>query len=430
MLPSRAARAACVCVVLLANLALLAPSSPAQDQGVSEADRAAMQDLLDKRAQAWLERDRKAFMATMSKDSDAFRARQARALRWSEAVRFRTYRLVARWDRYGDLVTEDVESSYPDAEAVAIPLTEERYRLAAFDEQPAIEDLFLTFVKTDGDWRIADDTDLDDLAFYSSRHPWDFGPVDQQRRGPFLLLSHPCRAGGPCGPAPAGLVDLAATALRRVDAYWDAPWTGRVPVLIPGSSHELERMLQITFDIDNFVAFAYSTVDSRDGIDYTGHRIVLNPKAFVGRTADSTLDILAHELLHIATRPSSGPFVPTFAEEGLAEYVSNQGDPADLAFLSSEIQAGRFDGLLPKDWEFSIGDGTEIFRTYQKSYSAVRFLVERWGLGAFVRFYRMLGRVEDEPGTARYHVDRALRRSIGLNLDEFERAWASSIGNP
>jgi hypothetical protein len=429
VLSSRAARAACACIVVLATLALLGPSSPAQE-GVSEADRASIQDLLDERATAWLERDRKAFMATMTRDSDAFRARQARALRWSEAVQFGSYRLVARWDRYGDLVTEAVESSYPNADAVAIPLTEERYRLAEFDEQPAVEDLFLTFVKTDGDWRIADDTDLDDLAFYSSRHAWDFGLVDQERRGPFLLLSHPCRAGGPCGSAPAGLLDLAETALQRVDAYWDAPWTGRVPVLIPRSSHELERMLQITFDIDNFVAFAYSTVDSRDGIDYTGHRIVLNPKAFVGRTADSTLDILAHELLHIATRPSSGPFVPTFAEEGLAEYVSNQGDPADLVFFDSEVAAGRFDGLLPKDWEFSIGDGTEIFRTYQKSYSAVRFLVERWGLGEFVRFYRMLGRVEDEPGTARYHVDRALQRSIGLNLEEFERAWAGTIGPP
>jgi hypothetical protein len=188
-------------------------------------------------------------------------------------------------------------------------------------------------------------------------------------------------------------------------------------------------MLKVTFELDNFVAFAYSSVDRSDGIDYTGHRILLNPDAFTSRSNSSTLRVLAHELLHVATRESSGPFVPTFLEEGLAEYVGQDADPSALSFFNAEVAEGSFDGRLPEDFRFVIGSGTDVFRSYQKAYSAARFFVNRWGLRALVRFYRTLGAVEVAPGTGEYHVDRALRESVGVGLDEFERSWAGTIDN-
>jgi hypothetical protein len=123
----------------------------------------------------------------------------------------------------------------------------------------------------------------------------------------------------------------------------------------------------------------------------------------------------------------SGPFVPAFVEEGIAEYVRHEGNAGGLEFLESEAASGRFDGRLPEDYQFTVGAGIDIFRSYQESYSAVRFFIRRWGLRAFTRFYRLLGRQRIGPGTAEYHVDRALRVTIGLDMDEFERAWASSI---
>jgi hypothetical protein len=391
--------------------------------GTSASD---IQELLDRRAAAVMAGDLEAFMGTLARDSEAFVRRQQHLFKRMRDVPFASYRLVARPDRFGDLVTDSVDRRYRGADAVAIPATEERYRIEGFDEAEAIEDMYFTFVLRDGEWLIAEDTDLDDLTFYSGRHLWDYSRVNARRAGRFLLLEPGCTR---CPQAPAAAVRLAKAALRRVLNYWDAPWEERVPIVIPTSSDDLKRMLKVTFELDNFVAFAYSSVDRSEGIDYTGHRILLNPDAFAGRSNSSTLRVLAHELLHVATRSSSGPFVPTFVEEGIAEYVGHDADPSALAFFDSEVAAGTFDGRLPEDFRFVIGSGTEVFRSYQKSYSAASFFVDRYGFRKLVRFYRRLGSVEVAPGTARYHIDRALLRTVGVRLDEFERSWAGSIDN-
>jgi hypothetical protein len=383
--------------------------------------------MLDRRARAFLQGDEDAFMATVANLSKPFVARQRKLLRDARGVDFASYRLIADWERYGDLVTPSIARRYPEAEAVAIPQIEERYRLEGFDAKPATEDLYYTLVRIDGRWLVANDTDLDGLTFYTTRHMWDYGPIDPVRSGHFLLLTHPCRSQGPCGRAPDNAVDLADAAIDRVERYWPVPWRKRVAILVPRGAHQLERMLQATFDVDNFVAFATSSVDVRKNLDYTGHRIILNPEAFQLRPEESTLDILSHELLHVASREVSGPFVPVFIEEGLAEYVGTDEDPSELAFFDSEVNAGNFDGRLPEDFQFTIGSGVDIFRSYQKSLSAVRFFIHTWGTAKFVRFYRVLGRVKIAPGTARYHLSRALRKTIGQSLARFEQAWASSI---
>jgi hypothetical protein len=271
---------------------------------------------------------------------------------------------------------------------------------------------------------VAEDTDLDDIAFFSARHAWDFTPVRVTRSGSFLLLEPKCSS---CPRAPNGALALAEDALGRVRNYWTPPWRAKVPIIIPPSSEDLKRMLQVTFELDNFVAFAYSSIDRTRGIDYSGHRVLLNPDAFVSRSSSSTLQILSHELLHIASRNVSGPFVPTFVEEGVAEYVGHDSDPSGLAFFFSDAAAGNFDGRLPEDYRFIIGSAVDVFRSYQKAYSAISYLVDRWGTDSLIRFYRQLGHVEVAAGTVDYHVDRALRRTIGIGIDRFEAAWASSI---
>jgi hypothetical protein len=391
------------------------------------AGSADIQELLDRRAAAVMARDRDAFMATVAHDSRAFVRRQRRLFTNIERVPLASYRLVARADRFGDLVTDSVRSRYSDADDVTIPVTEERYRLDGFDADEAIEDMYYTFVRRDGEWLIAEDTDVDQLSFLSGRHLWDYSRIRARRAGHFLLLEPRC---GGCPQAPNAAVQLARGALKRVRRHWDAPWVQRIPIIIPTSADDLKRMLKVTFELDNFVAFAYSSVDQTDGVDYTGHRILLNPDAFTSRSNSSTMRVLAHELLHVATRTATGPFIPTFIEEGVAEYVGQAADPAALSFFNNEVAAGTFDGRLPEDYRFAIGSATDVFRSYQKAYSAASFFVVRWGIRKLVRFYRRLGAVEVAPGTTEYHVDRALQKTIGMDLDEFEQAWAGSIDNP
>ncbi len=186
-------------------------------------------------------------------------------------------------------------------------------------------------------------------------------------------------------------------------------------------------MLQATFDPSKFVAFAYSSLDLEGGYRFTGHRVIVNPPVFNGRGADEALSILAHELLHVATRDVSGPFVPLLVDEGVADLVGYAGAAGALGFLSSVVAAGSFDGSLPDDFAFSIGTGSEIFLSYQEAHSAMSFVAERWGRQAVIDLYLDLGARKYEVGLARWHFDDALRATIGIGLKAFEDEWADSI---
>jgi hypothetical protein len=389
--------------------------------------RAAIQALLDRRARAFIDRDEAAFMATVGRANPDFHRRQRRMFRWAEAVPFGSYRLVARWDRHGDLARASDLVRYPGADAVSIPLTEERYRIAGFDRHAAVGDVFFTFARQDGAWRIVDDSGLEHVGLPSARHLWDFGPVTRTRSPHFLLLRHTCGSRIGCPPSTGDVLALAEEALGRVESYWDVPWRKSVVVVAPTTTTELARMLQTTFDLDNFIAFAASSVDVERGFSYGGHRVLFNPESIANRSSSDVLRILTHELVHVATRPASGPFVPVFIDEGVAEQVAHESSPDALEFLGDVVDSGAFDRRLPSDVEFLTGSADDIYTSYQEAQSAVRFFVDRWGFDRLEDFYVRLGQPAVAPGTTEYHVDRALRATVGLSAAEFERAWARSL---
>ncbi len=366
-------------------------------------------------------------MATVATDSPAFVQRQRELFDWMREVPLRSYRLTAAWQRLGDLARPGDAARYPDARRVAIPVTEERYRIRGFDDAPAEEDLFYTFIEKGDRWLVAGDTDLNGLGLETTRHLWDFGPVTASRSRHFLMLEHPCSARIGCAHLPSGILALAEKALARVHRLWPVPWHRRIVILAPTTASELHRMLQATFDVSKFVAFAYSSEDVEHGLRFTGPRIILSWRAITGRSTESTVTILAHELTHIATRASSGPEMPLFVEEGLAEYVGYSGDPSSLAYLNSIVHGGSFDGRLPRDYQFTTGSGRDIYLSYQKGEAAVRFFLDRWGMSKFARFYRSLGHQRVVPGTDRFRLDQALHRTIGIDLSQFQKLWASSL---
>jgi hypothetical protein len=301
-------------------------------------------------------------------------------------------------------------------------LTHERYTIRGFDTDPAVEDVFYTFVLRDDDWFIASDTDLDSVGLLSVRHPWDLGPLDTARSEHFLGLAPPCDGACPLDD----LLPLAEEALDRLDEVWTVQWPRKVVLVVPHSDESLKRMLQATFDPANFVAFAYSTIDPVDG-RYTGHRIIVNPPVIAGRGPEEVLTILTHELLHVATRGISGPFVPLFIDEGLAEVAGYGESPTALAYFDSIVGGGAFDRKLPQDFQFSTGTGNDIYLSYQEAQSAIRYFIDRWGIDRFRKFYERVGNTRVSAGLASWHVERALRRTLGLGLRGFEKAWAASI---
>lgn len=339
-------------------------------------------------------------------------------------IPFASYRLVTDWARYGDLARARERSKYTDVDDIAIPLTEERYRIRGFDRLDAVEDVFFTFVRRDDEWFVAEDSDLEDVGIFSVRHAWHFAAPTIVKSRHFLGLGPPC--GAVPGPCIEDLLPMAEEALERVDRAWKAPWRHRVVLMVPPSDAALKRMLQATFDPADFVAFAYSTVDPRD-LSYRGHRIIVNPPVIAGRPRDQVVTIMAHELLHVATRSLSGPFVPLFVDEGIAEAAAHFDLDGSLGFFDAIVAGGSFDEKLPEDFQFSTGTATEIFLSYQESLSAIEYFINRWGLDRFTRFYERLGRARLSPGLASWHVERALRSTIGMGLERFEKAWASSI---
>jgi len=411
--------ALCVALAGVAVIALVPDPTQAQPAD----DSVAIQELLVRRARALEAGDIDGFLDTVGPDQ-AFRRRQRDLFDGFGKVPLARYELIANWERYGDLTRPEDRRRYSAYDDVAIVLVEERYSLRGFDPEPAAEDAYYTFVKDEDGWSIVADDDLDELGLFTVRHPWEFGDIETRREGPFLVIVRP---GPRCAEVPAGLTSQGRAGIERVESYWTERWPKRVVLIVPCNGKELQRMLQATFDPSQFVAFAYSTVDTSRDYEYTGHRVIVNPPVFAGRPSDQVLTIMAHELLHVASREVSGPFVPLFVDEGVADLVGYGEADRALVYFDAVVSAGGFDGQLPEDYQFSTGNASTIFLSYQKSQSAIRYFVERFGLERLGRFYEELGSRTFVPGLARWQVDDAMGDTVGIGLDRFERDWAASI---
>jgi hypothetical protein len=398
---------------LIFLVSLAGPPAAAQDP-VDD-----IQDLLDRRAEAVLAGDRGAFLDTVDRGDGVFAERQRRLFEGFQQLDVTSYDLEVTTRYWPELTTSAERDHYGIAAEPHVFHVEERYRLRGYDPQPALEDLYLTFVRRDGGWVIASDSDLDDLTLYSSRKLWENGPVATVASDHFLYVSHP-----ELGFAADDILDLSERALARVEDRWPLDWPGRVVILAPSSTPELRRIIQATFDLDVFVAFAYSGVDRARGWDLVGHRIILNWPTFSSFGEEIRESILTHELLHIATREYTGPAVETWVEEGIAEWVS--GD-TDAFYLEQDLAAGTFDRELPRDYEFVTGDDDEILQSYEESSAGARYAVQRFGIDEVADFYRLAGRARVAAGTPRYQVDRAMRSAWGLGFNPFQDRWASWV---
>jgi len=404
--------------MLAGLLAALAAPVIAEEQPQAE-PYSGIQALLERRQEAMLEGDRQTFMATVDDSDTRFVKRQRLLFEGFQRIGLTEYRLELT-DRYWPELTTDREvEKYGGAVQPTVLHIEERYRLRAFDEQPALDDLYLTFVRRGGEWLVASDSDLADLMLLTGRKLWEFGPIETQRSEHFLYVSHPdLRSAG------HAILGSAEQALGRLNDAWPLPWPRQVVLFAPSTTEELRRILQATFDLDVFVAFAYSSVDRETDYDLAGHRIIFNWENFSQHAEEVQQTILVHELLHVATRELTGPMVPAFVDEGLAEWASKGGS---TYLLNRRIANATFDRELPRDYQFFTGPDDDILLSYEESYTAAQYAVARYGADAVSRMYRILGGVRQEPGTPLYHVDQAMQEAFGTDLETFEDRWATWV---
>lgn len=399
-------------ITTLALIALLVVPS-----GTRASDAGDIEDLLRTRAQALNSSDREAFMSTLDPRNAEFVGAQERLFNSVVKLPISNFALKL-FDDEPELTREKDRRKYGDQVIVAPVI--ERYVLNGYDERPAIRELILTFVKQGQEWRIASDTDTEDLGEFTDRDLWEFGDVVTRTSAHFILLLHPEEAS-----FAEELLASAEAALPAVDHVWQSEWSKKTPILVPSTKAELERLIEATFDVSNFVAFATSGLDREDADawDVVGTRIILNRQNFLRHNQQGRTRILVHELVHVATRGATGPFLPAFAEEGLAELSGTLTTP----ILDRKVKDGRFDRRLPEDWEFTAGEGGDILTSYQESVSAFKYMKEKFGIEGVNRFYLALGRVRLEPGTGEYRLGKAFQDALGVAFNDFESQWASAV---
>jgi len=394
---------------------------PEQDQDEDTGRLLAVSEILSDRARAVVDDDRSAFLSSIDPGETGFRKKQRRVFERLTSLRLGRYEL--RQQVFGkDLARREHDRRYGSADDVFIPPVEETYRFKGYDDSDFVSSLFFTFVLRDGEWLIAADDDLKGRRT-TERNLWDYGSVKQTRGKNITLIQHPCRKAG-CVELGASFMQVAEKARRRVNQRWRGPWNGRVVVLATSSRREVRRIIDVDYAISNFAAFAYSPYLATG---YSPARIVVDRATLEGRSPDIIELILTHEIAHVATRRASGPHIPLWLEEGLAEWMARvPGDSADL-YYANQVTTGAVEPRLATDRQFRKGTADELFLHYQSSRTAVAYFIERWGYDRFVRFYKMLGDSHNESGTRAEHLRSAMRRFTGLSPSKFERQWADSI---
>ena len=373
----------------------------------------AVQSMLDRRAAAVRDKARDAFLATVDPQAPAeFRAAQARQFDGLVTVPMGSFELRATVEDSGDLGV-GLASRYGGAR-VFLPETRLVYRLAGYDDRDAVDRLWLTFVERDGAWYVAGDSDLEPLGLETDRQLWDFGPVVQQRSEHVLVLSHAEQA-----DRAAALASMTEEAVAAFNARWDRPWSGKVPVVLPGSVDELERLLESTVDLDKFVAFAgYGVIQDDEGWMATAPRVFVQDDRLGRYSREGQVETLVHELAHFAGAPLAGPFVPGWVHEGVADWVAT-------GRRSGERRPGGGDALLPRDYELTTGAAAAIVRSYRESRTAISTLAAEEGAAAPIAFFVELGALRVAPGSVDHNADTALRAATGMTLGQLESAWAA-----
>jgi hypothetical protein len=412
----------------LTGAVLLQPSSPspradaasgqvvnARTDGGSRTG--AVRRLLAVRADAVLRKDRATFLTTVDPTETAFRAAQGRYVDALRAVP------LASWEYALDPVRERAHTPALDARRGTwwAPNVTLRYALTGFDRAPTLQPQGLTFVQRDGRWYVAADDDFAETGRRTTRDLWDGGQVIVARGASCLVLAHPRQAG-----VVTTLLAECDAAVPRVDAVWGRDWARRVVVLVPDSAAELARIVPDAGDLSQIAAVATAElVEPASGYHPVGDRVLVNPATFSELGPLGRRVVITHEVTHVASRAATGPQVPTWLVEGLADYVGYLGARVRLsvaaAELRTDVRAGTVPAGLPVDGDFD-GARPDLAQVYQESWLAVSLVARRYGQAALLQLYREVG-ADPSAGA----LDRAMDKVLGTTVAAFTAEWRADV---
>ncbi|MGW0901985.1 hypothetical protein [Streptomyces sp. NPDC002853] len=353
--------------------------------------------LLDRRADALLDRDAKAYRAT-GRDAGAAVAydnlREVPLESWQ-------YRLTAfRRDGARATATADL-----------------RYRIKGYDSEPLITSRSLTLQERDGRWYVV----AERPAKKATQQLWDQGPVTSVRGAQSLVLGV-----GRGEREKTTLREYAALADRAVPLVrdaWQGKWPRRVVVMVPKSLDGMAGLLGAPASGYQGIA-AVTTGETGGSGEAPADRIIVNPEAYGVLGDFGKQVVLTHETTHVATRAHTSRATPLWLSEGFADWVGYRGTGRTAAQaapeLRSAVQEERLPGALPEDDDFGFsGDAGRLAQAYEGSWLACRMIADQWGEESLTDFYEAVGEREKRPGA----VEDALRDVLDISLEEFTAQW-------
>ncbi|MEV0524756.1 hypothetical protein AB0I66_15140 [Streptomyces sp. NPDC050439] len=380
-----------MCVALLVGCG--GPSAP--DAAPGDVRR-----LLDRRADAVLDRDAKAYRATGSGAG------------------------TAAYDNLREVPLESWEyrlTGFRRSGARATVTADLRYRIKGYDSEPLITSRSLTLQKRDERWYVV----AERPAKKATQQLWDQGPVTSVRGAHSLVLGV-----GRGEREKTTLREYAALADRAVPLVrdaWEGKWPRRVVVMVPKSLDGMAGLLGAPASGYQGIA-AVTTGETGGSGEAPADRIIVNPEAYGVLGDFGKQVVLTHEATHVATRAHTSPATPLWLSEGFADWVGYRGTGRTAAQAAPElrraVQGERLPGALPEDDDFGFsGDAGKLAQAYEGSWLACRMIADQWGEESLTDFYEAVGEREKRPGA----VEDALRDVLDISLEEFTAQWRTYL---
>ncbi|MEU0313268.1 hypothetical protein [Nocardioides sp. NPDC006273] len=367
-----------------------APSHPPYDP--TPADYKAVEDLLAQRATAALEGDEAAFLATVD-------PRDQKLVDQQQTIFTNLQHLPMKSLAYEVKSLDHTPDEVRNHGVLFAPLVTEVAQLEEAHRAPVANATDMTFVRHDGGWVIGRDRPAPEDRY---SRPWFGGPVEAATGRSVVVVTE---RDGPTSAAE--LLDRISAARAEIKETLEPVWRGEQgeePLLIDATYNG--QPPGDTFEGDDGAAAVTYWVDATGFMSgFAGAVVKDNPVATNRLATDGRT--LRHELSHVY-----GPaLVPTWVNEGLAEYLSGcESNVCDEDEQRDELLA--HERAIPGDEEW--GEDGSI--DYAVSHAAVSWLIdENGGLDDFLEFCNDFY-LHLPSGTDDFHdgTGKALRESYGI----------------
>ncbi|MFF1375487.1 hypothetical protein [Streptomyces sp. NPDC058308] len=302
--------------------------------------------------------------------------------------------------------------------AEATASAELHYRIKGYDRAPVTAERTLTLERRAGQWYVT----AERPAKKSGEQLWDQGRVRAERGAHSLVLG--VGRGAAELRAQRRIADRAVPAVRSA---WPGKWPGRVVVLVPRSLEGMAGLLGAPASGYRGIA-AVTTGEAGGSGRAPADRVIVNPDAYGVLGDFGKQVVLTHEATHVATRAQTSPATPLWLSEGFADWVGYRGTGRTAVQAAPElrrsVQRGQLPGALPENDDFGFaGDAARLAGAYEGAWLACRMIAEQWGEKKLTDFYEAVGARERRAGA----VGAALREVLDTTPGDFTARWRTYL---